>query len=167
MVYNCRPAIFSCQNFKYAYVHVQSSRSRRVQWDLMRHRKAWWSASLHAENFLRLNALKCEVIVFGKDRQRHDAVLSTRDNVSLPFRTPDSSFCTATHYTVSGTVLLVKWSSKCLGYWWKTKLLATHSVEGNTGKAHRAFFHFGSIGTFQEISVHCLPCRSVIKAHVT
>ena len=50
---------------------------------------------------------------------------------------------------VDGSVLPAGDVGRCLGYWWKSDLLATKSVEENIVKAHRAFFHYGSIGVFQ------------------
>ena len=54
---------------------------------------------------------------------------------------------------------------KCLGYWWKSDLLATKSVEEDILKARRAFFHYGSIGMFQG-DISSLSSRSVIECFV-
>ena len=50
---------------------------------------------------------------------------------------------------VDGSVLPAGDVGKCLGYWWKSDLSASRSVEENIQKARRAFFHYGSIGIFQ------------------
>ena len=45
---------------------------------------------------------------------------------------------------------MVPWRSeaKCLGYWWKGDLFATCAVDEGISKGKKAFFQFGSIGTF-------------------
>ena len=53
----------------------------------------------------------------------------------------------------------------CLGYWWKGDLLATRSVDENIKKARRAFFHYGSIGVFQE-DICPLSSKSVLECCV-
>lgn len=54
-------------------------------------------------------------------------------------------------------------AGKCLLYWWKGDLLASHAVEENIKKARRTFFfHYGSIGTFQG-DLSPLSCCSVLE----
>ena len=77
------------------------------------------------ENLLKLNTNKCEIVVFSRDRK---------------FVPPSCE--------VEGPEMPVGDVGKCLGYWWKGDLLATISVDKNTKKARRAFFHYGSIGVF-------------------
>ena len=52
---------------------------------------------------------------------------------------------------------------RCLGNWWKGDLLATKSVDENILKARGAFFHYGSIGTFQAFP---LSSKSVLDCCV-
>jgi len=47
----------------------------------------------------------------------------------------------------------IRKQAKCLGYWWEGNLLANGSVEKNIEKARGYFFHYGSIGAFQGISI--------------
>ena len=74
------------------------------------------------ENFMKLNAKKCEVVEFGKF-----------DNVSC---------------TVNGSSMTVRDIGKCLGFWWKKDLLASRCISENINKARKAF-GYGSIGAFQ------------------
>ena len=66
---------------------------------------------------------------------------------------------------VDGSILPAGDVGKCLGYWWKSDLLATKSVEENIWKARRAFFHYGSIGVFQG-DISPLSSRSVLECCV-
>lgn len=91
-----------------------------------------------AENFLMLNVEKCEVIVFG-----------TAGGVSPSCK-------------VDGCALPVGSEGKCLGFWWKSNLLATRCVEENIKKARKAFFGYGSIGVFQG-RLNPLSAASVIE----
>ena len=79
------------------------------------------------ENFLQLNINKCEVVPFSHSNK--------------PGQHP--------HCEVNGAVIPVQSEAKCLGYWWKSDLLASKSVSDNIGKARRSFFLHGSIGAFQ------------------
>ena len=75
------------------------------------------------ENFLKLSAGKCEIVMFARD-QKTAAPVCKVDGVVVP----------------AGDV------GKCLGYWWKEDLLATQSVAENV---RGTFFHYGNIGAFQ------------------
>ena len=79
------------------------------------------------KNFLKLNVLKCEVIVFGSG------------NGSV-----DSPNC-----VVGGGALPVRDTVKCLGYWWNKDLVALKCVDENIKKARKAFFGYGSLRVFQ------------------
>ena len=94
------------------------------------------------KNFLRLNINKCEIVM-----------LSRHQSTALP------------SCEVDGSILPAGDVGKCLGYWWKSDLLATKSVEENILKARRAFFHYGSIGVFQG-DISPLSSRSVIECCV-
>ena len=48
------------------------------------------------------------------------------------------------------------------GYWWRRDLFASCAVEENIQKARKAFFHFGSIGAFQD-DLSPLSTRSVVE----
>ena len=93
------------------------------------------------KNFLRLNINKCEIVMLSRDQ-----------STALPSCEVDGSILPAD-------------VGKCLGYWWKSDLLATKSVEENILKARRAFFHYGSIGVFQG-DISPLSSRSVIECCV-
>ena len=82
-------------------------------------------------NFLKLNVQKCEVVVFYRG-QRCDVL-------------PECE--------IDGSILPSGYEGKCLGFWWRGALLASHAVEENNQKARTAFFHFGSIG------VTLVPCQ--------
>ena len=73
------------------------------------------------KNFLKLNVQKYEVVVFDRG-QRCDEC------------------------EIDGSVLPSGYEGKCLGFWWRGDLLASHAVEENNPKSRTAFFHFGSIG---------------------
>ena len=60
-----------------------------------------------SQNYLKLNAQKCEVVVFSED---HASQL------------PECS--------IDGVVVPVSDTRKCLGYWWKGDLMATRAVHG-------------------------------------
>ena len=94
------------------------------------------------QNLLKLNVSKCEIVVFSKQPSK-----------ALPV-------C-----EVDGSVMPAGDVGKCLGYWWKGDLSASSSVEENIRKAHRAFFHFGSIGVFQG-DISPLSSKEVIEACV-
>ena len=91
-------------------------------------------------NFLKLNVQKCEVVVFDRG-QRCDVL-------------PECE--------IDGSVLPSGYEGKCLGFWWRRDLLASHAVEENNQKARIAFFHFGSIGAFQG-DLSPLSTRSVVE----
>ena len=55
--------------------------------------------------------------------------------------------------------------AKCLRFWWKGDLLATKAVENNVHKAQNTFFHYGSIGIFQD-DICPLSSRSVLECCV-
>ena len=78
------------------------------------------------EKFLKLNAGKCEIVMFARGRKTAAPVCK-----------------------VNGVVVPARDVGMCLGYWWKGDLPATWSVEENVWKARRTFFHYGSIGAFQ------------------
>ena len=66
------------------------------------------------------------------------------------------------HCEVHGAVIPVRSEAKCLGYWWRSDLLASRSVSENIGKPRRFFFLHGSIGAFQG-DLNPLSTRSVIE----
>ena len=66
---------------------------------------------------------------------------------------------------IDGSVIPSGYEGKCLGYWWRGDLLASRAVEENIQKARRAFFHFGSIGAFQD-DLSPLSIRSVVETCV-
>ena len=66
---------------------------------------------------------------------------------------------------MDGSVLPAGVVGKCLGYWWKSDLLATKSVEENITKVCRTFFHYGRIGVFQG-DISPLSSRSVLECCV-
>ena len=76
------------------------------------------------DNFLTLNASKCEIVVFDK----------------APTRTREESL---------GNVIPVKETAKCLGYLWKQNLSSLPMIEDRIQKARKAYFQFGSIYAFQ------------------
>ena len=93
-------------------------------------------------NFLKLNVGKCEVVMFSRGC-----------SVDVPECVVDCSVLPA------GDI------GRCLGFWWKRDLLATRSVGENIKKARRAFFHYGSIGAFQD-DLSPLSSRSILDACV-
>ena len=66
---------------------------------------------------------------------------------------------------IDGSLLPVNKSGKCLGYWWLSDLTANKSVDENIKKARRAFFHYGSLGSFQG-DLNPLSTRSIIQTCV-
>ena len=94
------------------------------------------------ENFLKLNAQKCEVVVFSRAQGN---------------QFPECS--------IEGEVLPASDVGKCLGYWWRGDQMATRAVEENVKKARRAFFLYGGIGVFQG-DLSPLSSRSVVEACV-
>ena len=79
------------------------------------------------ENFLSLNASKCEVVVFNK------STIKTFDK-NLVFEA----------YSFP-----VKEEAKCLGYLWKQNLSSLPMIEDWIQKARKAFFQLGSVYAFQ------------------
>ena len=77
-------------------------------------------------NVLKLNVVKCEVLMFSRGR-----------SVDVP------------ECVVGALVLPAGDIGKCLGFWWKGDLLPTRSVDESIKKVRCAFFHYGSIGAFQ------------------
>ena len=51
-------------------------------------------------------------------------------------------------FEVEGAVIPSSSEARCLGFWWRRDLFATRAVEEGISKARRAFFQFGSVGTF-------------------
>ncbi len=80
-----------------------------------------------SQNFLKLNASKCEVIVFKKQGSSSQPVPSLSTGMTFP----------------------LKDEVKCLGYLWKSNLSSSSMVEERINKARKAFFQFGSISAFQ------------------
>ena len=66
---------------------------------------------------------------------------------------------------VDGSQIPVRNAAKCLGYWWREDMMASQSVEENIRKAHKSFFHYGSLGAFQGDLSH-LSTRSIIQTCV-
>ena len=79
------------------------------------------------ENFLKLNASKCEIIVFKKS-------FTTSNGESLQICNND--------FPINSEV-------KCLGYLWKHNLSSLTMVHDRIQKARKAFFQYGSIYAFQ------------------
>ena len=79
------------------------------------------------DNFLNLNALKCEIIAFEKSftKGQDDEVI------------------------VDGNSFPVKKKAKCLGYLYKQNLSSLPMIEDRIQKARKAFFQFGSVYAFQ------------------
>ena len=77
-----------------------------------------------SENFLKLNASKCEVIMFKKQ---------------------GSSSHPPTNVNVDGDCFPVNSEANCLGYIWRSDLSSTSMVVERINKARKAFFQFGSI----------------------
>ena len=76
------------------------------------------------DNFLTLNASKCEIVVFNKP----------------PSKTREESL---------GKDIPVKETARCLGYLWKQNLSSLPMIEDRIQKARKAYFQFGSIYAFQ------------------
>ena len=66
---------------------------------------------------------------------------------------------------VDGSEIPVRDAGKCLGYWWRGGLKASRSVEENIRKAHKSFFHYGSLGAFQG-DLSPLSTKSIIETRV-
>ena len=79
------------------------------------------------ENFLTLNAPKCEFLEIHGDSTSDMSGCLELPNLSLPRK---DECC-------------------CLGFWWNSNLSSTTSVNNNIQKARRAFFSLGSLGLFQ------------------
>ena len=94
------------------------------------------------DNFLQLNADKCELIV-------HTHGESSK-NISVD---------------VGSTALEPTTASKCLGTWWTPNLTSTKAITENITNARRAFFSYGSIGVFQG-ELNPLSTRSVVETCV-
>ena len=97
-----------------------------------------------AANFLQVNVQKCEVIVFDHHRGRADM---------------------GGDLEVEGVVSPSRSEARCLGFWWRRDLFATRAVEEGISKARRAFFQFGSVGTFQGV-LNPASSKSVIETCV-
>ena len=80
-----------------------------------------------ADNFLTLNASKCEIIVF-------------RKSTIQPY---------CADIQVGGNCFPVKDEVRCLGYLWNSNLSSLSMIQDRIKKARRAFFQFGSIYAFQ------------------
>ena len=94
------------------------------------------------ENFLQLNADKCEMVVHTHG-SRTQTISVDIGSVSL-----ESSN-----------------ASKCLGTWWTPDLAPTKAITENISSARRAFFSFGSMGVFQG-HLNPLSSRSVVETCV-
>ena len=94
------------------------------------------------ENLLKLNAQKCEIVVFSRNQTK---------------QFPECS--------VDGEVIPASDVGKCLGYWWRGDQMATRAVEENVKKARRSFFLYGGIGVFQG-DLSPLSSRSVVEVCV-
>ena len=51
-------------------------------------------------------------------------------------------------FEVEGAVIPSSSEARRLGFWWRRDLFATRAVGEGISKARRAFFQFGSVGTF-------------------
>ena len=80
-----------------------------------------------ADNFLTLNASKCEIIVF-------------RKSTIQPY---------CADIQVGGNCFPVKDEVRCLGYLWNSNLSSLSMIQDRIKKARRVFFQFGSIYAFQ------------------
>ena len=81
-------------------------------------------ASFADENYLRLNASKCEIIVFKK------------------------SF-TKANGEVGGNTLSVGCEATSLGYRWRQDMSSPPMIQDRIQRARKAFFHYGSVYAFQ------------------
>ena len=95
-----------------------------------------------AQNFLKLNVQKCEIVMFSRGRG--------------PGATPQCE--------VDGSVIPVRDAGKCLGFWWRSDLNASRSIEENIKKARRSSF-YGSLGAFQG-DLSPLSTKSIIETCV-
>ena len=77
-----------------------------------------------SENFLQLNINKCEIVPFS-----HSNKSGQRP-----------------HCKVRGMVIPVRSEAKCLGYWWRSDLLASKSVSENIGKVFSPWKYRGLPG---------------------
>ena len=109
------------QYYAGGYLHADDIRTLATSEESLKQQVALLNAFAD-RNFLRLNISKCEIVMFSRDQ-------------STAFPSCE----------VDGSILPAGDVGKCLGYWWKSDLLATKSVEENIWKAHRAFFHSAAI----------------------
>ena len=92
------------------------------------------------DNFLKLNASKCEIVAFKKS--------STRAEEEIIEVGEDS-------YPVSGEAV-------CLGYQWKQDLSSSSAVQNRIRRARKAYFQFGSIYAFQG-KLSPVSCCSIVE----
>ena len=85
------------------------------------------------ENFLKLNAAKCEIIIFRKSSAK-----SNGENLEVG----EDSF------PVHGEAM-------CLGYRWRQDLSSLPMIQDCIQKARKAFFRFGSAYAFQDPISSC------------
>lgn len=95
------------------------------------------------ENFLKLNASKCEIVSFktGPSKPKEERI--TVGECSFP----------------------VVGNATCLGYLWKEDLSSTHAVQIRVQKARKAYFQFGSIYAFQS-KLSPISCGSIVETCV-
>ena len=92
------------------------------------------------DNFLKLNASKCEIVAFKK--------VST----SAGEERIEAGECS----------FLVGRTATCLGYQWKDDLSSSHAIQVRVQKARKAYFQYGSIYAFQGM-LSSLSCCSIVE----
>ena len=92
------------------------------------------------DNFLKLNASKCEIVAFKK--------VST----SAGEERIEAGECS----------FLVGRTATCLGYQWKDDLSSSHAIQVRVQKARKAYFQYGSIYAFQGM-LSPLSCCSIVE----
>ena len=129
-------------SLKGCFLHADDVRTLATSEDSLR-KQIDMVKSFADRNLLKLNVSKCEIVRFSKS----------------------SSVAELPACEVDGAVMPAGDAGKCLGYWWCGNLTASRGVEENIKKSRRAFFHFGSIGTFQG-DISPLSSRSVLESCV-
>lgn len=95
------------------------------------------------DNFLKLNASKCEIVAFKKATSRPKEERIIVGECSFP----------------------MVGEATCLGYLWKEDLSSTQAVQNRVQKARKAYFQFGSIYAFQS-KLSPISCCSIVEACV-
>ena len=93
------------------------------------------------QNFLKLNASKCELLILGPSKETEELLQD------LPFDITPSDSCS------------------CLGVWWSPDLSPKTSIEHNIKNARKCFFAMGSKGVFHGIA-NPLTSKTIIDTCV-